>query len=29
MQEMLRRLAEQGHSAETIRRILAAFPEDG
>ena len=28
MQEMLRRLAKQDHSAETIRRILAAFPED-
>jgi LuxR family transcriptional regulator, maltose regulon positive regulatory protein len=29
MQEMLRRLAEQGHPAEMIRRILAAFPVDG
>ena len=28
MQAMLRRLEKQGHSAETIRRILAAFPED-
>ena len=27
MQEMLRRLAEQDHYGETIRRILAAFPE--
>ena len=26
MQEMLHRLAKQGHSVETIRRILAAFP---
>ena len=28
MQEMLRRLVRQGHSAEMIQRILAAFPED-
>jgi LuxR family maltose regulon positive regulatory protein len=28
MQVMLRRLAKQGHSMETIRRILAAFPQD-
>ncbi len=28
MQEMLSRLAEQGHSVETIRRILAGFAED-
>ena len=28
MQEMLRRLAKQDHSVETIQRILAAFPED-
>ena len=28
MQEMLRRLAQQGHSVEMIGRILAAFPED-
>ncbi len=28
MQTMLRRIAKQDHSAETIRRILAAFPED-
>jgi ATP/maltotriose-dependent transcriptional regulator MalT len=27
MQEMLSRLVKQDHSAETIRRILAAFPE--
>ena len=29
MQALLRRLAGQGHSAEMIRRILAAFPENG
>jgi LuxR family transcriptional regulator, maltose regulon positive regulatory protein len=29
MQEMLFRLAKQDHSEETIRRILAAFPENG
>ena len=28
MQDMLRRLAEQGDSTESISRILAAFPED-
>ena len=28
MQAMLRRLASQGHSAEMIHRILAAFQED-
>ena len=28
MHEMLRRYAKQDHSAETIHRILAAFPED-
>ena len=28
MQEMLRRLAKNGHSAEMINRILAAFPDD-
>ena len=28
MQGMLRRIAKQDHSAELIRRILAAFPED-
>jgi LuxR family maltose regulon positive regulatory protein len=28
MREMLHRLARQGYSVETIRRILAAFPED-
>ena len=28
MQELLRRLAGQDHSAETINRILAVFPED-
>ena len=28
MQEMLRRFAKQSHSVETIRRILAAFPDD-
>ena len=27
MQEMLRRIARQDHSAEMIRRILSAFPE--
>jgi LuxR family maltose regulon positive regulatory protein len=28
MQEMLQRLSQQGYAVETIRRILAAFPED-
>ena len=28
MQGMLRRLTKQGHSVETIRHLLAAFPED-
>jgi LuxR family maltose regulon positive regulatory protein len=28
MQAMLHRLAKQDHSAETIRRVLAAFPEE-
>jgi ATP/maltotriose-dependent transcriptional regulator MalT len=28
MQTMLRRIAKQGHFAETIRRILATFPEE-
>jgi len=29
VQEILRRIAQQGYSVEQIQRILAAFPEDG